>query len=325
MSADGQQPPYDGASLDHDGRPVAPQSETESVERYRRAHEVIERMRADLRPDRASASDDDPQMDVTAALLRAAAPHAADIDPSFAARLLARLEVAQSTPVAPAPIAPSAPAPSATPVTAPTEPSQPAQPATQPVQATPTRPNRRAPGVSRRGLMLGGLGAAAAAVIGGAAGAAIEGANQSATIAHQHPAPPVALIPDGVGAWVAVARESDMPVGTVVRFHTDAVIGYLRHAAEGFIALSGVCTHMACLLQWNGVDRTFDCPCHGSRFLESGAQAPGARYSYPPLPIIKTRVDQGYVWVYVISPSGSTTDPLGVSSGATPTPDRYQG
>lgn len=305
MTTDDQHPPYDSAPLDGSA-----QNETESVERYRRAHEVIERMRADLRPDRASASDDDPQMDITAALLRASAPHAADVDPGFAARLLARLEVAQTTPVASTPAsAPLAPA------TTPAEPAHAAQP---PLPLA--LPPRRGANVSRRGLMLGGLSAAAAAVIGGAAGAAIEAANQSAKAPnHPHGSPQVALIPDGVGAWVAVVKETDLPLGSVVRFHTDAVIGYLRHATEGFIALSGVCTHMACLLQWNGVDRTFDCPCHGSRFLESGAQAPGARYSYPPLPDIKTKVDQGYVWVYVISPSGSTTDPLDASPGATPT------
>lgn len=305
MSTDDQRPPQDGESLDHEG---TPQNETESVERYRRAHEVIERMRADLAPDRASASDDDPQMDVTAALLRAATPHAAEVDSGFAARLLARLEAAQAAQTTPtAPALPAVRGARATPPLA-----APGATTAKPAEATaaPARPiqvERRTAGVSRRGLVLGGLGAAAAAVIGGAAGMAIEAANDAGARTRTTPGQ-VALIPDGVGAWVAVARVADVPLGTVARFQTDAVIGYLRHTAEGFTALSGVCTHMACLLQWNGVDRTFDCPCHGSRFLESGKQAPGARYSYPSLPAIKTRVDQGVVWVYVISPSGSTTD-----------------
>jgi len=31
------------------------------------------------------------------------------------------------------------------------------------------------------------------------------------------------------------------------------------------------CPHMGCALKWNSSEHSWDCPCHGSRFSESGA------------------------------------------------------
>jgi glycine/D-amino acid oxidase-like deaminating enzyme/nitrite reductase/ring-hydroxylating ferredoxin subunit len=43
-------------------------------------------------------------------------------------------------------------------------------------------------------------------------------------------------------------------------------VAVARDEHGGLHAVSAVCTHLGCLVAWNGAERSWDCPCHGSRF-----------------------------------------------------------
>lgn len=48
-----------------------------------------------------------------------------------------------------------------------------------------------------------------------------------------------------------------------------------RDPAGELHALSPVCTHLGCIVQWNDAAGTWDCPCHGGRFQADGTVAYG--------------------------------------------------
>lgn len=43
-------------------------------------------------------------------------------------------------------------------------------------------------------------------------------------------------------------------------------IGIYKDVNENVYAVKPNCSHLGCLLSWNNIDKTWDCPCHGSRF-----------------------------------------------------------
>jgi glycine/D-amino acid oxidase-like deaminating enzyme/nitrite reductase/ring-hydroxylating ferredoxin subunit len=49
-----------------------------------------------------------------------------------------------------------------------------------------------------------------------------------------------------------------------------AKLAVYRDEQGALHALSAVCPHLGCIVHWNTLERTWDCPCHGSRFGVDG-------------------------------------------------------
>lgn len=43
-----------------------------------------------------------------------------------------------------------------------------------------------------------------------------------------------------------------------------------KDEAGAIYKFSGLCPHLKCVVEWNSVEKTWDCPCHGSRFEAKG-------------------------------------------------------
>ena len=56
----------------------------------------------------------------------------------------------------------------------------------------------------------------------------------------------------------------------ILRIDGRNVAGY-RDEQGALHAVSAACTHMGCIVGWNETDRSWDCPCHGSRFALDGS------------------------------------------------------
>ena len=90
-----------------------------------------------------------------------------------------------------------------------------------------------------------------------------------------------ALIEENVGSATAFIedrlarhpgrRAEDLEPGQAAILKSEReTLGAYRDGGGELFVVSPVCTHMKCMLRWNDAERSWDCPCHGSRFAPDG-------------------------------------------------------
>jgi cytochrome b6-f complex iron-sulfur subunit len=148
----------------------------------------------------------------------------------------------------------------------------------------------RAPRLTRRALLAsGGLAAATAAA------GIVVGERLTSPSTQQHE-----LLPVGA-SWTAVALLSELPDGTARTFDTGSVRGFVVNRGGTVAALSGVCTHLGCLLQLNPAARRLDCPCHNAAFgFDGSVLFKHMPDTLPPLPRMESRIRDGRIEVLTV-------------------------
>ena len=140
--------------------------------------------------------------------------------------------------------------------------------------------------LSRRGLASGLAGGVAALAIG------LFGEQALRRLRGGEPVP---------AGWVPVARAAELPPGSVKRFIAGDMEGHVMNIGGRIWALSAICTHQACVLDWRGQEQEFVCGCHGAQFNTSGHQIGIDDYKTPLPPLSKIPVQQINGTIYVVA------------------------
>lgn len=74
-------------------------------------------------------------------------------------------------------------------------------------------------------------------------------------------------------------KMTDFKLGEVTPFRKEKT--FILRTEEGFLAVSAVCPHLHCIVNWNAVIKEFECPCHGAKFNQFGEVLAGP----PPRPL----------------------------------------
>ena len=58
--------------------------------------------------------------------------------------------------------------------------------------------------------------------------------------------------------------------GAIIEKNSDNPVAVYKDKTGKIAKFSAKCTHLGCTVAWNPLEKSFDCPCHGSRFFYNG-------------------------------------------------------
>lgn len=93
-------------------------------------------------------------------------------------------------------------------------------------------------------------------------------------------------------------KVTDFKVGEIVAFRKERA--FILRTERGFLAISAICPHLRCIVNWNEMLKKFECPCHGAKFNQNGEvlEGPPPR----PLDLYKLQIVEGKLVIDRVSP-----------------------
>jgi cytochrome b6-f complex iron-sulfur subunit len=79
----------------------------------------------------------------------------------------------------------------------------------------------------------------------------------------------------GASEDVEVTNASNLVPGQSATIQLRGKVVIVVRELTGFRAVSAVCTHLGCLVKWDGSRKEFLCPCHAAVFDQEGAVVSG--------------------------------------------------
>ena len=91
----------------------------------------------------------------------------------------------------------------------------------------------------------------------------------------------------GKSVDVEVKDAGNLKPGNSLIVQVQGKAAIVRRDSSGIVAYSAVCTHLGCLVKWDGARKKFLCPCHAAVFDGNGRVVSGPAPA--PLPAYKLK------------------------------------